>query len=80
MLPDGLNFPSTAEVVADEADRFRRASPAERVRAIRSALSAGALLIERSPRRDFLAAYRREQEEAAREAIKRFVVRHAWQS
>ena len=77
MIVTGLNFPSTTEVVADEAARFRRASPADRLRAIRSVLSAGALLIERSPRRDFLEACQREQEAAGREAIKRFLARHA---
>ena len=79
MVVTGLRFPSDAAVVADEAARFRRASPAERLRAIRSALQAGALLIQRSPRREFLEAYRHDQEEAAREAIQRFVARHAQQ-
>lgn len=77
MVDTGLAFPSFSAVVADEAARFRRASNAERLQAIHSVLAAGALLIERSPRRAFLEAYRRNQEEAAREAIRRFVARHA---
>lgn len=77
MVDTGLVFPSFSAVVADEAARFRQATPAERMRAIRSALAAGALLIERSPRRAFLEAYQHGQEEAAREAIRRFVARHA---
>lgn len=72
-----LLFPSDAEVTADEAARFRAASPADRMRAIRSALSAGAVLIARSPKREFLEAYRERQEALAREAITRFVMRHA---
>lgn len=72
----GLNFPSSADVAAEEASRFRQASPAERMRAIRSALSAGALAIERSSQRDFMEAHRRQQEDAARDAIAQFVARH----
>jgi len=44
-----LCFPSDAAVVADEAARFRASTPAERLRAIRSALNAGAVLIANSP-------------------------------
>lgn len=72
-----LKFPSDVEVIGEEAARFRQSSPAERLRAIRSALVAGAVLIARSPKREFIEAYRRRQEEAGREAITRFVVRHA---
>jgi hypothetical protein len=77
MEPVTLHFPSAADVAAEEAARFRAASPAERMRAIRSTLSAGALLIERSPQRAFLENYRRRQEDLAREAIARFIDRHA---
>jgi len=73
----GLNFPTTADVAAEEAERFRRSSAGDRMRAIRSALSAGALLIERSPRREFLETYRQAQEELGREAISQFIARHA---
>lgn len=76
----GLEFPSDAEVVAEEAARFRAATPAERMRAIRSALAGGAVLIAKSPKRAFIEAYREQQEELAREAITRFVVRHAGNS
>lgn len=72
----GLRFPNDAEIAAEEAARFRDASPADRIRAIQSALSAGAVLIARSPRRVFLEAYREHQEELARDAIARFVRRH----
>ena len=75
-----LHFPSDADVVADEAARFREATPAERMRAIRSALSGGATLIARSPKRAFLEAYRQRQEDLARQEITRFVVRHARES
>ena len=72
-----LKFPSDADVTGEEAARFRQSSPAERLRAIRSAVAAGAVLIARSPKREFIEAYRQRQEELGREAITRFVVRHA---
>jgi hypothetical protein len=74
---DQLGFPSDAEVAADEAARFRASTPAERMRAIRSALNAGAVLIARSPKRAFIEAYRQHQEDLSREMIATFVKRHA---
>jgi hypothetical protein len=72
-----FHFPSDDEVAAEEAARFRAASPADRTRAIRSALAAGAVVISRSPKRQFLEACRQRQEELAREELTRFVMRHA---
>lgn len=72
-----LHFPSHAEVVAEEAARFRASAPADRMRAIRSALTGGAILIAKSPRRAFIEAYRQQQEDLARQAITQFVMRHA---
>lgn len=72
-----LRFPSDAEVVAEEAARFRASTPAERIRAIQSALAAGSVLIARSPKRAFLETYRQRQEDLSREAISNFVKRHA---
>ena len=72
-----LHFPCDADVAAEEAAWFRAASPAERMWAIHSALNGGAFLIARSPQRAFIAAYRQRQEDLAREAITRFLVRHA---
>ena len=74
---DQLCFPSDAEVAADEAARFRASTPAERMRAIRSALNAGAVLIARSPKRAFIESYRQQQEDLSREMISAFVKRHA---
>lgn len=72
-----LRFPSDAEISAEEAARFRVLSPAGRIASIRSVLTAGELLMRRSPRRDHLAAYHHTQEQLARESIKEFVTRHA---
>ena len=77
MTIGNLDFPAAAEVAAEEAARFRGYSPAERLQAIRSTLAGGARLIEHSPKRAFLEDYRQRQEELAREAITKFVRRHA---
>jgi hypothetical protein len=80
MVIGDLHFPSEAKVAAEEAALFRASSPADRMRAIRSALAAGAVLIARSPKRAFIEAYRQQQEDLAHEAITRFVMRHAGNS
>ena len=77
MKTGNLNFPSTAEVAAEEAARFRASTPADRLRAICSAVAGGARLIECSPKRAFLKAYCERQEDVARKAIAGFVNRHA---
>lgn len=70
-------FPSDADVVAEEAARFRGLSPAQRIAAIRSVVAAGELLLARSPRREYLQQYRQFQEDLARQAVKEFTERHA---
>ncbi len=77
MAIGSLRFPSDSAVIAEEAVRFRIAPPEERMRAIRSALAGGAILLSRSPKRAYLEAEHQRQEQAAREAISQFVVRHA---
>jgi hypothetical protein len=71
-----IKFPSDADVIAEEVARFRALSPAERLRSIRGLLTAGALMMRRSPRAAFLREYTREQEERARQAVKEFIARH----
>jgi hypothetical protein len=72
-----IKFPSDAEVIAEEAARFRALSPADRLRSIRGLLAAGALMMRRSPRAVFLRQYTLEQENRARQAVKEFLARHA---
>lgn len=72
-----IQFPSEAEVIAEEVARFRALPPEERVRSIRGLLAAGALMMRQSPKAAFLRAYTLEQEERARQAIKEFLTRHA---
>lgn len=72
-----LQFPTDAKVIAEEAARFRALSPAHRLRSIQGLLAAGAIMMRRSPRADFLRKYTLEQENRARQAVKEFLERHA---
>ncbi|HVA51112.1 MAG TPA: hypothetical protein VNH11_32525 [Pirellulales bacterium] len=71
-----IKFPSDADVIAEEAARFRALSPEQRMEVIRGVLEAGELLLKQSPQAEFLRAYTLEQEELARKAIKEFIARH----
>jgi len=72
-----IRFPSDAEIIAEEAARFRALSPEERLRSIRALLAAGALMMQRSPKAAFLREYTLEQENRARQAVREFLARHA---
>jgi hypothetical protein len=72
-----INFPSDADVAAEEAARFRALAPAERMRVIRDLLTAGEMLMRQSPKADFMRAYTAQQEELAQQAVKEFIARHA---
>jgi hypothetical protein len=71
-----INFPSDAEVILEEVDRFRALNPAQRIQAIRSLISAGALVLRQSPKAALLREYTLEQEKLARQAVKELVARH----
>jgi hypothetical protein len=72
-----VQFPNPVDVIAEEAARFRRLSPEDRIRTIRGLLSAGELMIRRSPKADFLRQHAREEKEFARRAVREFIARHA---
>ena len=72
-----VKFPDSADVIAEEAARFRALSPKDRLRSIRGLLAAGALMVRRSPKAAFLRQYTLEQEDRGRQAVKEFFVRHA---
>jgi hypothetical protein len=72
-----IQFPTDAEVIADEAARFRALSPENRLQSIRGLLAAGALMMSRSQKSDFLREQTLEQENRARQAVKEFLNRHA---
>ena len=72
-----IKFPSDADVIAEEAARFRALTPQERIRSIRGILEAGALMMRQSPKAAFLREYTLQQEELYRQAVKEFIARHA---
>jgi hypothetical protein len=72
-----INFPSDADVIAEEAARFRALSVEKRMRSIRGLFAAGVLMMRRSPKAAFLRAYTLDQENRARQAVKEFLARHA---
>ena len=72
-----IKFPADADVIAEEAARFRALLPEERMRSIRNLLEAGALMMKQSPKAAFLQEYTRQQEELAQTNIKEFIARHA---
>ena len=72
-----IQFPGDADVIAEEAARFRALSPEDRLRSIHGLLAAGALMMRRSPKAAFLREYTLEQESRARHAVKEFLARHA---
>jgi hypothetical protein len=72
-----IKFPTDAEVIAEEAARFRALSPEDRVRLVRGLLTAGAMMLRQSPRAAFLREHTLQQEDRARQAVKEFLRRHA---
>jgi hypothetical protein len=72
-----IKFPTDAEVIAEEAARFRALSPGGRLQSICGILTAGSLMMRRSPKAEFLREYTQEQENRAQQAVKEFIARHA---
>ncbi len=72
-----VTFPPDADVIAEEAERFRALSSQDRLEVIRGVLDAGALMLRKSPRAAFLAEQVAEQENAFRQAVQEFLIRHA---
>lgn len=70
-------FPGDAEVISGETARFRRLTPEERMSCIQGILEAGALMMHRSPKADFLAEWTQIQEAVAKQSVKEFLARHA---
>jgi hypothetical protein len=72
-----VQFPSDGDVIREEVARFRALSPEERIEYIRGMITAGAMMMRRSPKAEFLRQYTVEQEDLAQQAIKDFISRHA---
>jgi len=71
-----VQFPSDADVIAEEAERFRGLPAPDRLQAIQGVLEAGALMLQNSPRSAFLVEYAEQQEQAFRRSVQEFVARH----
>lgn len=72
-----IKFPSDAEVIAEEAARFRALSPENRVRTLGEMFLVYRFLEANSVRPEALARFAREDEERSRKAIEEFIARHA---
>lgn len=72
-----IRFPNDADVIAEEAARFRALSPEERMRVLRGMLDTGERLMRLSPNVESVRQYTQQQEELAQQAFKEFIARHA---
>jgi hypothetical protein len=72
-----IQFPSNAEVVAEEAARFRALPPEAQFEVFRGVLAAGEWMMKQSPNSEFVRSHTLEQEEMAMRAVKEFIARHA---
>jgi hypothetical protein len=72
-----IQFPTDVEIIAEEVAAFRRLSPVNRLRSIRGLIAAGALMMRRSPKSEFLQRHAQEQERIAQQSLKEFLHRHA---
>ena len=71
-----IKFPDEADVIAEEAARFRALPDAERVKELEEAFQTYHFLIEASGRADELKRFAEEEEEQGRAAIREFVARY----
>jgi hypothetical protein len=72
-----LKFRNNADVIAEEAARWRALTPEEWVKSYRGILRAGALMLKHAQNQEYQRRYRQEQKELARRAIKELIARHA---
>ncbi len=73
-----IKFPSDADVIAEEAARFRALSSTD-AHAARFVVCSEAehFMMQQSPRIPSLREYTLQQEELARQTVKEFIARHA---
>jgi hypothetical protein len=72
-----IQFPSEADVIAEEAARFRALSDEEQVRALGEGFQTYLFLLATSGRAEELTRLAEEDERRARVAIQEFAARHA---
>ena len=72
-----IQFPSNADVVAEEAARFQALSPEAKFENFRGVLAAGEWMMKQSSNSEFVRSHALEQEAIAMRSIKEFIARHA---
>jgi len=72
-----IKFPSDAEVIAEEAARFRALSPERRVRTLGEMFRLYHFLATNATQPEALARLARQEEERGRKAVEEFLARHA---
>src|SRR5258708_579431 len=71
-----IKFPNSADVIAEEAARFRALSPEDRVYALDEMVRLYHFLAATSPRPEALARLAQQEEDRGRIAIEEFIARH----
>jgi hypothetical protein len=68
-----IKFPNDADVIAEEAVRFRRLSPIQQVRSICDLIDTGEMLMRSSSRAEFATEYFASERNERNKAILEFV-------
>ena len=71
-----IKFPNDADVIAEEAARFRRLSPIQQVRSICDLIDTGEMLMRNSSRAEFATEYFASERNERNKAILEFVNKH----
>jgi hypothetical protein len=72
-----IKFPNDAEVIAEDAARFRALTPEERVRTLGEMFRLYLFLEDNSARPEVVAQLALEEEQRNRRAIEDFIARHS---
>jgi hypothetical protein len=72
-----IKFPDEADVIAEEAARFRALSQRARMHSIRDMIATGEFIIRNSSKAAFAREFSLEQEKELRSIIQEFIARHA---
>jgi hypothetical protein len=71
-----IKFPSDAELIAEEAARFRALTPEQRIEEIREMCRLHEFLLKNSARPEEVVRLLHEEKESERKAIREFIARH----
>ncbi len=71
-----IEFPTDADVIAEESARFRRLAPDVQAREVCEMVRVYYFLLDRSPIREKIVQIAEEEENRGRRAIEQFAARH----